>query len=332
MNNQLPSRIVNAINPEYLELILFPTEQCNFRCTYCYEDFELGRMSPDTVTGIKSLIKKRMPDLKHLHISWFGGEPLAAKDIVVNISTYIDLAIKNYPGLIYTASMTTNGSLLDRKTFQQLVHLGVRSYQISLDGDEELHNSSRVTASGKGTFSKIWENLLSIRDCHDSEAQILIRIHFSPETYVDLIPLIQKINSELVEDSRFSFFFKPIERLGGALDQKISVFATEKEQANAVEILQSHLKYQSSSSPLNSISDYVCYASKANSLAIRSNGDIAKCTVALSDSRNRVGHLNKDGTVDIDKALLRLWLNGLESGNDMELSCPYAVMKTLSTL
>jgi uncharacterized protein len=80
------------------------------------------------------------------------------------------------------------------------------------------------------------------------------------------------------------------------------------------------------------MNDYVCYASKANSLAIRSNGDIAKCTVALSDERNRIGHLNKDGTVEIDKTLFRLWLKGLQSGNDMELACPYAAMETLVSL
>ena len=89
------------------------------------------------------------------------------------------------------------------------------------------------------------------------------------------------------------------------------------------------MKYQKTASTLNSMNDYVCYASKANSPAIRSNCDIAKCTVALSDERNRIGYLNKDGTVEIDKTLFRLWLKGLQSGNDMELACPYSAMETL---
>ena len=327
MSTQLSARVANALNPEYLELILFPTEQCNFRCTYCYEDFEMGRMHSDIITGVKALIENRMPSLKHLNISWFGGEPLAAKDIVFDISTHIALLRKNYPELVYTAQMTTNGSLLNKETFQKLSSLGIRSYQISLDGDENRHNLSRISAGGKGTFSKIWQNLLSIRDCHDVEAQIVIRIHILPETYLDTVSLIEKINTELAEDSRFSFFFKPIERLGGASDEKISIFTTQEAREDAIRFLQSHLKYQKTASTLNSMNDYVCYASKANSLAIRSNGDIAKCTVALSDERNRIGHLNKDGTVEIDKTLFRLWLKGLQSGNDMELACPYAAMK-----
>ena len=41
-------QIAAAISPRIQELILLPTEKCNFRCTYCYEDFELGKMSEET--------------------------------------------------------------------------------------------------------------------------------------------------------------------------------------------------------------------------------------------------------------------------------------------
>lgn len=48
--------LAELLSNQSQELILFPTEQCNFRCTYCYEDFKLGRMSNGTVNGIKALI------------------------------------------------------------------------------------------------------------------------------------------------------------------------------------------------------------------------------------------------------------------------------------
>jgi hypothetical protein len=41
-------QIAEAISPRIQELILLPTEKCNFRCTYCYEDFDLGKMSEET--------------------------------------------------------------------------------------------------------------------------------------------------------------------------------------------------------------------------------------------------------------------------------------------
>ena len=39
-------QLAAALSDRYLHLILFPTEQCNFRCTYCYEDFEAKQMDP----------------------------------------------------------------------------------------------------------------------------------------------------------------------------------------------------------------------------------------------------------------------------------------------
>jgi hypothetical protein len=35
-------QIAAAVSPQIQELILVPTEKCNCRRTYCYQDFELG--------------------------------------------------------------------------------------------------------------------------------------------------------------------------------------------------------------------------------------------------------------------------------------------------
>ena len=41
------------------KLILLPTEKCNFRCSYCYENYEIGQMSNQTMESIKKLIWNR---------------------------------------------------------------------------------------------------------------------------------------------------------------------------------------------------------------------------------------------------------------------------------
>src|SRR5262245_20489732 len=84
-----PEQVRSAFDSRYLNLILLPTERCNFRCTYCYENFEVGRMDHSVVSAVKSLIYRRVPDLQTLDISWFGGEPLLAKDIIYDISSYV---------------------------------------------------------------------------------------------------------------------------------------------------------------------------------------------------------------------------------------------------
>ena len=66
----------------------------------------------------------------------------------------------------------------------------------------------------------------------------------------------------------------------------------------------------------------MCYASRPNSLIIRANGTLGKCTVALSDERNTVGRLLPSGDLQIDQSKLRWWIRGLETGRPDELECP----------
>ena len=67
-----PGRLVSCFSNRRLELIVMPTEQCNFRCTYCYEDFRLGRMNSNTIESLRSLLSNRIDKLDQLYISWFG--------------------------------------------------------------------------------------------------------------------------------------------------------------------------------------------------------------------------------------------------------------------
>ena len=67
---------------------------------------------------------------------------------------------------------------------------------------------------------------------------------------------------------------------------------------------------------------YVCYACKGNSLVIRADGSIQKCTVALYDKRNTIGRLNDDGTLSINQEKYRSWLQPLFQGTDSDLQCP----------
>src|SRR5262249_34725356 len=47
-----------------LELILLTSEDCNFRCVYCYEKFARGTMAPEVRQGLMALALKRAPTLR----------------------------------------------------------------------------------------------------------------------------------------------------------------------------------------------------------------------------------------------------------------------------
>ena len=49
----------SCTNNRVLHLIVLPTEACNFRCTYCFEDFKLKRMEPWVVLGLERWLTSR---------------------------------------------------------------------------------------------------------------------------------------------------------------------------------------------------------------------------------------------------------------------------------
>lgn len=312
------------VTDKILQLIILPTERCNFRCTYCYEDFSVGRMKKETIAGIKALLEKRCPDLSHLRISWFGGEPLTAKDIVLEISEYATALANRYSLSSYQADMTSNGYFLDINTADALAKVGINFYQISLDGHRDLHNKSRIRADGKGSYDKIWNNLIKIRDS-SLPVSIMLRIHFTVDTYKLLDPLIEDLKNEFVHDSRFSFFFKAIEHLGGPNDASINVFSSENQKQDVINLLKAKLYHDTEFAPpkLDVESEsYVCYAARPNSLVVRANGDIGKCTVALNDERNKIGSIQQDGSLKLIPGRFAPWVRGIETLDSMELGCP----------
>lgn len=312
------------VSDKIFQLIILPTERCNFRCKYCYEDFSIGRMKKETIMGVKSLLEKRCHDLNFLRISWFGGEPLTAKDIVLEISEYATMLARKYSQLSYEGSMTTNGYFLDINTVNALVKVGVKHYQISLDGYRNVHDQSRIRADGKGTYDQIWSNLLKIRDS-SVPLSVILRIHFTVDTFKLLDPLLEEIRNEFLHDPRFSVFFKAVEHLGGPNDASINVFSSEKQKQDVIKLLKAKLyqdqDYEPSKQNIESTPD-VCYAARPNSLVIRANGDIGKCTVALNDERNKMGSIQKDGTLKLIPGRLAPWVRGIKTLDPNELHCP----------
>jgi len=314
----LEEEILSALDDRVLNLIILPTEKCNFRCTYCYEDFTIGKMPATISNAIKKLIQSRFDDLQFLNISWFGGEPLLNKEIIYDIS---DFVLKNKPSSFnFSANITTNGYLLDATTLKRLIECKINLFQISLDGDAEMHNESRKTANGKPTFDKIWENILLMHHS-DYEFELLIRVHFTADNYKKLSPLIEIFNQTLSNDPRIKFYFRAIDRFGGENDSNIECLS-DNEKMSIKSYLDNQIQNkQQVVETYNLDKPCVCYASKPNSLMIRANGRIGKCTVVFNDDRNDIGYINKNGEVFINDKL-KLWIKGLESMDLSTLACP----------
>lgn len=314
-------RIAEAINPKSLSLIILPTEKCNFRCTYCYETFDIGRMADSKVNAIKKLIASRMGNINMLRLNWFGGEPLIASDIVLELSEFAKEACRENGVSFVSGEITTNGSLLSKDLLENLITVNQRIFQISLDGWQDGHNQTRKNGSSEGTFNTVWSNLLMMRNT-SFDFSTTIRVHLTDTNFDSVKYLAHEIVKEFSQDSRFSVFIKAIENLGGPNKSKIGTLSEvkRKEQFKELEDIFSKLNHTNGKDFIQG--GYICYASKPNNLIIRADGRIAKCTVAFEDPKNTVGYLLDDGTIDIDNNKLEYWFRGILRRDADVMACP----------
>ena len=354
-------QIAAATSPLVQELILLPTEKCNFRCTYCYEDFELGKMSDSTQAGIEKYLERRIPGLKKLVLSWFGGEPLVAKDVVFRISQYAKNLCDTY-GVAFEGNLTTNAYLLNAATFDRLIALNQNFFQITLDGWEEAHDVLRKRKDGAGTFTRIWNNLIEMRK-NDGAFEILVRLHVRPTNLENLRILIREFAREFRGDERFRLDYQHLRDMGGEGGKTVGTVTTMEELSNIKTALNKiyfdelaalggtlptapntvnavtvgnqvtdHTSLMSMtagesagsrrSGDSNAAEPYICYAAKPNSLLIRANGRLGKCTVAFNDERNDLGHIDGEGLLHIDNNKLRPWFQGIQTLDVEATACP----------
>jgi len=118
--------------------------------------------------------------------------------------------------------------------------------------------------------------------------------------------------------------------LGGPNSGEFPTFAVEEYSAALAKLREITGISLKNESELDLQSNYsICYAAKPNSLLIRADGTLGKCTVAFSDERNSKGSLNPDGTLKIKQDVWRLWLKGFEDMDSDFLNCPYSKLPSL---
>ena len=145
-------------------LTICATMGCNFDCPYCCEDHGRGKMSAEVQDDVVALAA-RMLDAstrKALHITWFGGEPLLAPDIIESLSERL-MALVEERGGEYGASIITNGYLLTQENADMLGRCKVGNAQVTIDGMREAHDATRYLRGGKPTFDRIVDNLRNVK-------------------------------------------------------------------------------------------------------------------------------------------------------------------------
>ena len=151
-------------NTHGIGLTICPTMGCNFDCPYCFEDHGRGKMSAEVQDDIVALAERMLDTAneKNVHVTWFGGEPLLAPDVIESLSARLMELAKGRDGT-YAASIITNGYLLTQEIADMLERYSVKSAQITIDGLGPTHDATRHLANGGPTFDRIVANLRNLK-------------------------------------------------------------------------------------------------------------------------------------------------------------------------
>lgn len=152
-------------------LCLNISQQCNLQCKYCFGDsgnygHENTIMSKETAKKCIDYWFDNIDKNKEIFtVSFFGGEPLINKEVLIYSVDYINKLLKNLEGKV-NYIITTNGTIMDDEIIETFRD-NEFDVSISIDGIRQIHDENRPYASGKGSFDDILRNIEKVKVKYD---------------------------------------------------------------------------------------------------------------------------------------------------------------------
>ena len=313
----------NIVRNRTLELTLIVTKQCNFRCTYCGQPFVNQSMKAETYEAVINFVKRQLIEYGYraVQVSFFGGEPLLEHKEIITFLENLSEMIKEFDGIDYSATMTTNAYLLIPSIFDKLVSLKCTHFQISVDGMDYTHNNTRVLVNGGETWNQIMNNI-EYATSTDSNFSIVLRTNFNFDVADSLIEFYEYVKTRFNADERVVIYYETVKDHG---------IESAPEMLNALEgmILSSEISKILGEHKLPSMNvnrlclplSRVCYASKPNHFIFDEENRIMKCTFVMDSDYNHIGLLNGDGSFDIDGEKHSKWVYNDYLNSDKCINC-----------
>lgn len=300
---------------QILSMTIVPTLECNFSCPYCYEKKLKGSMSTDIWNAIIKFLRQNWMKFETINIIFYGGEPLLEINSIFRFLeeySIIDTSILKRTNF----SMITNGYLLSKDVINKLNNFGVDDYQITIDGDEKIHNQRRPHKIKNDSYQVITKNIhyaltksrISIRTNMDLNNSIfdleyfLKRINY-PKGHKNLHIYSGNLNNDdsnpdfdIHSDSSFSKCY--LDNHKKALSKKAASFSSNS----------FHLAPRES----------FCSADSINTYCFLPNSKIVNCWNHLASMQEiaefTIGEI-KNGNVEIDRVKLANWFDLTDISN-----------------
>ena len=177
---------------ELIRIAICPTLDCNFACSYCYEQRRSGIMNETIQQAVLDLIRQKLQmGPKVFSLCWYGGEPLLCPEIIDRLSMKIRELCQVY-GTDYKCTMISNGYLLTEQNVAILKRIGCSSVQITVDGPPSIHDRRRHLRNGTGTFARIFQGIQLL---NDNGFLVRVRVNLDKENFFCYQQVIELFSS-----------------------------------------------------------------------------------------------------------------------------------------
>lgn len=278
----------SRFNQNTLSLTISPFSGCNFRCVYCFEGDRLDqgiKMTDEIQDSIIKYVKESADSIDYLDIVWFGGEPTLAIDVIQTLSDSI-IKICDNENIEYSASIVTNGYLINDDIADAFRKCRINSMQITLDGKKETHDARRIQKNGNGSFDVIINNIINYAEKLPS---IKLRINIDKSNNGAEQELTEYFREKGILDKLYISIGKVYSDETNEYSDRICY--TDREFA--FKLLDYKLANGESIQLPSSLTN-ACTSVNENCFVIDADGFLYKCWNEIGDKKYSFGHI-KDG-------------------------------------
>ena len=269
---------------------VYTTTACNARCPYCYEkSMPVQTMDENMADKVCEFIAKNMLSRSSLSIEWFGGEPLLKQSVIQYITAKL-LPICEENQIYFSASMVTNGFLIDDKIVTLMKDCRISFVQITLDGTKSLYERIKGY-SQQNAFERVLDNIALLIE---NSIHVQIRLNYNSHNLSDIKSLIELLAKRYGNGPLLNVYCARIMTADGN-NSRVDSEETDIELFDCLKV------NGFINNPLDTIYHRrnTCVAHMLRSFMILPDGTIGKCSQAMAD-KDFVGNI--DGIVQAKMA------------------------------
>lgn len=281
-------------NKGIFRLDIAPTMNCNMECPYCFENKTNKKMDSDMVKSLTKFVSRNIEtnNVKDFEVTWYGGEPLLAKEIIMELSKeFINVCTEKK--IKYRSQILTNGSLLDYNTAKFLKNeCNINMAQITIDGLKEVNNARRKLKNGKDSFDIIINNIEMCKDI----IPIVLRVNVDKSNMEDAKKLISYFIDEKKWGNDIKLYFAPVQEWDNVTNSYNTDYCYDENEFSEIDSKLFNEIYSRGNTKwidmLYPKSSFIyCDAIRYNTFAIDPDGNLYTCREVIGDKKHSIGNI-----------------------------------------